>query len=44
MAKNGHNANAIAHAKYSLWLEKTANIGKMRAFLDWPKMATMRRL
>ena len=56
-ARNGHNAKAIAHAKYSVWvkkklpktcekrlykhirvvlckkrLEKTANIGKMRAF------------
>ena len=22
MAKNGHNAKAIAHAKYSLWVKK----------------------
>ena len=22
MAKNGHNAKAIAHAKYSVWVEK----------------------
>ena len=25
-------------------LEKTANIGKMRAFWKWPKMATKQRL
>ena len=23
MAKNGHNAKAIAHAKYSVWLKKS---------------------
>ena len=22
LAKNGHNANAIAHAKYSVWVKK----------------------
>ena len=23
MAKNGHNAKAIAHAKYSVWVKKS---------------------
>ena len=37
MATNGQNAKAIAHAKYSVWVQK-------KHFEKWPKMAAMQRL
>ena len=67
MGKYGHDAKAIAHAKYSVWVQKynclkhAKNVStktlklfyakngwknqlrQMRAFLNWPKMATMER-
>ena len=34
----------VAVVLYKKRLEKTANIGKMRAFSKWPKIATKQRL
>ena len=46
-AKNMRKTALLAHYSCSMqkkWLQETANIRKMRAFLKWPKMATMQRL
>ena len=45
-AKNVRKTALLAHYICSMQKTalKTATIGKMRAFLKWPKMATMQRL
>ena len=32
MAKNGHNAKAIAHAKYSVWVKKLNCLKRAKNF------------